>query len=191
MTEGALLAALANMKGAKFASFTYRSVESGELARHTIMLGVDLRNVYVKDRAALQAMLPELDGLKREAAEAVLKSIEESLAKGLGNNSAYTHGPMKGDTYRHVEGIPGLSISTNDGSLHVKGLSVNKVVLEEGTWPVVNSRPLTIAKKEIKAGLRQSKIRQFALRNLKAARLNGETLEFDTDYPPASTPAGA
>lgn len=174
-----LLAHLAAIKGAKFASFTYRSKESGELARYTIVLGADFHAVYEKDRDTLREMLPSLAGLPLEAATALLKSVEESLAKGLGNNSAYTHGKDKGDTYVHLQGINGVSVNKNDGILHVKGLLKSKVTLEEGTWPVVNSRPLTIAKDKIRKSLRQSAIRQFALTNVKTARLNGETLELE------------
>jgi hypothetical protein len=173
----ALISELARIKGAKFASFTYRSKESNELARYTIMLGVDLRAVYEKDRALLADLLPTLDGLSRDAGAALLASIEESLSKGLGNNSAYTHGAEQGDTYVHLEGVPGVSVNKNDGVLHVKGMLVNKVTLEEGVFKQVNSRPLTLAKRELEKQLRRSKIRQFALTNVASARINGETLE--------------
>lgn len=173
----ALLAELAKVTRPKFASFTYRTKDTGELSRYTVMLGVDYGAVYEKDRATLREMLPSLDGLDKEAADALLASIEESLVKGLGNNSAYTHGAEQGDTYLSLAGIDGVKVNKNDGILHVLGMLQNKVVLEEGTYKQVNSKPLTMAKNAIRKTLRQSKIRQFALPNIQSARLNGETLE--------------
>lgn len=173
----ALLSELAKVTRPKFASFTYRSKETGELARYTIMLGVNYGELYKKDRDTLAAMLPSLDGLDKEAGEALLKSIEESITKGLGNNSAYTHGKDKGDTYVSIMGIDGLKVNKNDGVLHVLGVLQNKVVLEEGEHKVINSKPLTLAKNAIRRQLRQGKVRQFALTNIQSARINGETLE--------------
>ena len=172
-----LLAELARIERPKFASFTYRSKDTGELSRYTVMLGVDYGTLYAKDRDTLQTMLPSLDGLPKEAATALLASIEESLAKGLGNNSAYTHGKEQGDTYVSIVGIDGVKLNKNDGVLHVLGILQSKVVLEAGTYKEVNSRPLTLAKRAIEKTLRRSKIRQFALTNIQSARINGETLE--------------
>lgn len=183
-----LLDQLSQIHGAKFANFTYRSIETGELARYHVMLGVDMRGVYEKDRETLVAMLPNLDGLNKDAAEALLKSIEESLAKGLGNNSAYTHGPENGDTY-FLTHIPGVKLNLNDGVLHVMAMVQSKQVLEEGTYKQVNSRPLTLAKRAIEKQLRRGKVRQFRIPNIASARLNGETLELT--LPPVDTPVHA
>lgn len=173
----ALLAELAKVTRPKFASFTYRAKETGELARYTIMLGVDFEALYAKDRATLAAKLPSLDGLSKDAATALLASIDESLTKGLGHNSRYTHSAEQGDTYLSLVGIDGVKVNKHDGVLHVLGLLQNKVVIEAGTYKHVNSRPLTLAKDALRKELRQSKIRQFALTNIQSARLNGETLE--------------
>jgi hypothetical protein len=170
-----LIEQLRRMVGAKFAAFTYRSRETNELARYVLILGANLTTLYEKDRETLTALLPTLDGLKADAATALLASIDESLAKGLGHNAAYTHGPEQGDTYETI--LPGLKIHKTDGTLHVTGLLHRKTVLEEGVHKVVKSKPLTLAKREIERELRRSKIRQFRLPNLLTAKLNGETLE--------------
>lgn len=172
-----LIHQLTQCKGAKFAGLTYRSKETHELARYTVILGVDRTALYQKDRETLRTMLPSLEGLPKQAAEALLASIEESLAKGLGNNSAYTHGPEQGDTYLTFDGLPDVKLNVNDGVLHLMAIVQSKTVLEEGEYKHVNSKPLTLAKNAIRRELRQSKIRQFALPNLSKAKLNGETLE--------------
>lgn len=183
---------LFKVRGAKFATFTYRSRETGELAKYHVTLGVDMTAMYARDRDTLATLVSSLDGLQQEAAEALLKSVEESLAKGLGNNSAYTHGPDKGDTYVSIPGAPGVKLNVHDGVLHVLAMVRRKDVLEPGTHKVVNSAPLTKAKRELeRVYLQRSKLRQFRFPNVRAARLNGETLEFDTgdDLPPVGTPA--
>lgn len=168
-------------KGAKFASFTYTNAE-GEKAIHTLILGADMRALYEKDAATVEAMLPTLSGLELEAAQAILSSLAVSLSGGIGNNPAYVHGAdMRGEgneTYTHVDGIPGVKVHNVTGEVYVNGLSERKVVLVEGTYKEVKSRPLTLAKKAIERNLRKSKVRQFKLASVSSARLNGETIEF-------------
>lgn len=184
-----LIDQLSQIRGAKFANFTYRSVETGELAKYQVMIGVDLPTMYAKDRATLLELLPSLDGLQKEAAEALLTSIETSIARGIGNNPAYTHGPEKGDTYFQTH-VKGLKLNLNDGALHLMALVQSKTVLEAGTYKKVNSAPLTIAKRQLKKQhLRWGKFAQFKLTNVLSARLNGETLELLT--PPVDTPVHA
>jgi hypothetical protein len=175
-----LIRELSAVKGARFASFTYESKETGEVSRYLLLLGVDLYRLYESDRLTLAEMLPSLDGLHRDAADALLRSIDESLAKGLGNNAAYTHGPQQGDTYLPVPGVPGMKLNKNDGTLHLSGLLQSKTVIVEGTpRKPVASKPLTLAKREIERTLRRGKIRQFALPNVHRAKLNGTVLELE------------
>lgn len=174
----ALLDQLSQVRGAKFASFLYRSKETGELARYVVNLGVNMVRLYQADRDTLAELLPSLQGLEAEAATALLASINESLDKGLGNNSAYTHGPEQGDTYVSIDGAPGVKLNTNDNVLHVVGLLHRKEVIEAGVHKEVKSRPLTLAKRAIeREHLRRSKVRQFRFPDISVAKLNGEVLE--------------
>ena len=43
-------------KGARFASITYTAKGSGEVARHTLCLGVSVERAYLRDLAMLKAM---------------------------------------------------------------------------------------------------------------------------------------
>lgn len=174
-----LLKQLAAVQGARFASFVYRAKESGELARHTVILGASKEAMYRKDAETLRAALPSLAGLPKDAGEALLASIENSLAKGIGNNDAYTHGPEQGDTWLHLSNLPDVKISKNDGSVHLVAPRVSKTVIEAGTFKEVKSRPLTLAKKMLKRELelRADTFRQFDLYNITTAKMNGETLE--------------
>lgn len=175
MSVSALISSLASLtaKGARFVSFVYTAKGTGETARHTLLLGADIRNLYVKDAATLDALIPTLAGIELEAAQAVHSSLCVSLEGGIGNNPAYT----AADVYVTIQGLAGVKIHKVTGELHVMALAVSKDVIEAGTYKVVKSAPLTLAKKAIEKGLRKSAIRQFAVSGLTTATLNGETIE--------------
>jgi hypothetical protein len=176
-----LISSIEKGKGAKFASFLYRSKGTGELARHTIILGASTETLYQKDIEVLQFLMDagEFDGIRLEAAAAILKSRHESLTVGVGHNSAYTHSPENGDTYVYPVGLPGIRVHKETGEVYVNGLTEGKVVIEAGEYKVVKSRPLTLAKKEIEKMIPGSRFRQFILRNVRTAKLNGEVLEIE------------
>lgn len=178
---GRALAMFAGMEGAQFASFTYRAKESGELAKHTVILNFSTRNVYEKDVAVVEAILanPDTDELTRIAAGELLSSLAVSLSGGIGNNPAYTHSAdARGEgneTYTTL--FQGVKVHNITGEIYVYGLAESKTVLEAGTYKVVKSAPKTLAKKAIQKTLRSGKIRQFALGNVQSVRMNGDTLE--------------
>jgi len=179
---GQLIGLIAQGKGAKFANIKYRNAQ-GELARHTLILGASTVKLYEKDIAKLEAMLAgDMEPMARAAAEKVLASRRQSLEKGIGNNDAYTHGPAQGDTYVHVDSIPGVKIHKDTGVVYVMALTENKVVLEPGTpKKPVNSKPETLAKKAIEAMLPSARLRQFTLSHVARAAMNGEVLEVDAE----------
>lgn len=180
-----MLAELVNKvagKPVRFAVVTYRAKRNNELARHSLTLGDTFGSVYQQDVAILKAMIPTLTGLQLQAATELLKSREESLTVGLGNNSRYTHAPQNGDTYVTVPGLPGIKVHKETGELYVMGLSQGKVVLEAGEpEKPVKSRPLTLAKREIEKALESRKIRQMILKRVTRLDVDGETLILDAE----------
>jgi len=161
--------------GCRFVSFTYRAKESGELARHTILTGFSYHNLVVKSVGELTEILPTLTGDKLTAGLAVMASLQKTLAAHeIGQqNEDYTKRGM----YSPIRN--GVNINLNDNSIQVFGLSQNKVVIEPGTYKVVNSRPMTILKKEVHSMLSISKFREFALDQnvILSGKVNGETFE--------------
>lgn len=162
---------------ARFASFVYTSVSTGEVARYTLQLGFDYRKCLEKSRLALEIDSPALTGIEAQAAAELMASIDASLA---GTQEGYT----KADTYvdaRDSTGkvVPGLKKNVNDGSLQIFGLLHSKVQIAPPTIErkEVKSRPLTIAKNKLRKDLPIGKFREFALENLSVARINGDTLE--------------
>jgi hypothetical protein len=170
---------LQGVTGVQFASLTYRTKATEELARYTLLLGASLENAYKGDVEKVEAALPTLtEPLEIQAARDILASLRQSLDKGIGNNEAYTLQGVYAPT-----GVPGVYINTNDNALHIKNVFVQtKVILEDGKpRKPVNSKPLTIAKDKLKKSLalRTNKLRQFALDNITKAVVNGDTITFE------------
>lgn len=171
------------------AFLTYTAKGTGEKAQVTVMLGGSTESLYRQDKAILLTMLPNLSGIQLEAAQAILASREESLKPltdeagneiaptSIGHNAKYTCA----DAYTPMDGFTGVRIHDDSGTVHVTGLVTHKVVLTKGTYKVVNSKPLTIAKNDISKSLPSSKFRQYILENVTGANLNGETVEFVTE----------
>jgi len=159
----------------KFVSFTYRAKGSGELARHTVLLNASKENAYKSDLLALKELLPTLDDdLKTEACQAIIKSVENSLEKGIGNNDNYT----QANTWSFpIEGLP-FAYDAEKNTWQIRGRHIQKKVLEEGVYKVVKSRPLTLAKKAIEKAIdsKRSTFRSYSVSELSSAKIDGETL---------------
>ena len=167
-----LIAALGGIHGCKFASLTYTAKESGEVARHTVLLGFNYRTAVENSLAELEIRRPNLSGIDAIAADELLLSFRKTLN---GTQDGYT----KAETYADTA-VKGLKVNTVDNSLQLFGLTQSKVVLVPGTFKTVNSSLKTIAKNELRKSLPIGKFREYALDNgaIHAARVNGEVIEF-------------
>lgn len=169
---------------AQFASFVYRSKGTGELARHTLILGANYNNLIEKSKLALELLsVSELveKGIDSTIAEQARNEVLASFAKTL---AAHTNGEQNEDYTKRGQYVPlgnGLNLNLNDNSIQLFGLSRTKIVIEPGEEKVVKSRPLTIAKNKIKKLLPVAAFREFALDigNIQTVKMNGETLEIE------------
>jgi len=162
---------------ARFASFVYTSVSTGEVARYTLQLGFSYRNCLEKSKLALEIESPALAGIDAQAAAELMASIDASLA---GTQEGYTKASTYVDAFDSTgRVVPGVKRNLSDGTLQIFGLLHAKVQIAPPTVErkEVKSRPLTIAKNKIRQGLPIGKFREFALENLSVARINGDTLE--------------
>ncbi len=143
-------------KGCRFASLTYKAKGSGEIAIHTLLLGVSLENAYKADIAKLESVVHTLQGVELEACTEMLASLKESIEKGIGNNSAYT---QKGKWETVCNGI-----RKSENSIQIYGFSIRKKVLVKGEFKKVNSSEKTIAKNQLRKRfrLKSSRFRPFA-----------------------------
>lgn len=184
-----LLTAIKNIKGAQFASLTYKTVEKrnakneivsgGEISRYTVILGFNYNTLVEKSVTELEVIIGGFDErtpeIEREAAAEVMASLQKTL-------EAHERGEQNEDYTKKGQYIPmgnGISLNTSDNTIQLFGLIHSKVVLKEGVRKEVKSKPLTIAKNKIRKQLSVSKFREFALdlENIGSVRLNGETIE--------------
>jgi hypothetical protein len=182
MTENVIAeitARITQLRGARFASLTYLSKKHGELARYTANFGFTYAQVLEKSKLELELLIAEntdkWDAVTKEAAAELMASFNESIekhAKGE-QNSAYT---KKG---QYVPLGNGVNLNSTDNTIQLFGLVLTKTVLVEGTYPVVNSAPKTIAKNKLRKMLPIGKFREFALDEWQVAqmKINGDTIE--------------
>lgn len=159
----AVKARLAPNAGCKFGTLTYTSKSSGEVARHTIILGMSYNELVKQSVEELVTLIAtNIDSwteLQVLAAQEVMASLEKTLtahANGKQNDD-YT----KKDVYVSLGN--GISLNTNDNTLQLFGLAHKKVVIVAGVFKAVKSAPLTVAKNEIRKQLSVSQFREFAL----------------------------
>ena len=168
-----LVALLDGNKSCRFVSLTYRAKESGELARHTILLNVNRNTMLKHDLANLKAKRPGLTGLDAQACDELIASMEETLTTG--SNSQYT---KRG--YYDAQGNGNVQVSVKDKA-YVRGYSIGKEVIEAGTYKTVKSAPKTIAKNALRKALKNTRCREFCItpENFKLARHNGQAIVID------------
>jgi len=170
----AFVALLDGNKACRFVSLIYRSKESGELARHTILLNVNRNRCLKVDLANLQKLRPSLDGIKAIAADELVASITETLTTGRPNRqytkSGYYEGQGNGNVQVSVENV-----------CYVRGYSVKKDVIEPGTYKTVKSSAKTIAKNELRKTLKNTRCREFRItpENFLLARHSGKAIVID------------
>jgi len=169
----ALVALLDGNKSCRFVSLLYRAKETGELARHTILLNVKRENCLKVDLANLTALRPSLEGIKAQACDELIASITETLTTG--QNSQYTKAG-----YYAAEGNGNVQVSVKD-VCYIRGYAVKKDVVEKGVYKTVKSAPKTIAKKELRKGLKNTRVREFRItpENFLVARAEGKAIVID------------
>jgi hypothetical protein len=160
-------------KSAKFVSLVYRAKESGELARHTILLNARRTRMLSRDLALLKVKLPELTGFAKQACQELIDSITESITTG--HNSLYTK-----PNYYQAQGQGNCQESVKN-VCYVRGYAVKKEVIEPGTYKTVNSSEKTKAKNKLRKLLKNTRCREFILNpdNFKIARAEGKHIIID------------
>jgi hypothetical protein len=171
-------------QGCRFISITYKAKKTGEIARHTLLVGFSYHELVIKSKEELTPILADIKAkhaegkasdLELEAAMNVMESLDETLDAHLRGeqNDKYTKKGM----YAPIRN--GVNINLNDNSIQLFGMSRNKVILMKGEYKIVKSRPLTIAQNKINKQLSRSKFREFAFDPLVilSGKINGETLD--------------
>jgi hypothetical protein len=162
-------------KGTRFVSLTYTSKNTGEVARHTLLLGASYEKILSVDHTKVL-----MDGF-RDTTELQAQARREVLASLYKSIQAAKNGTVSEDyTRKNEERIQlGKGVFLVSSGLQITGYSIAKKVLQAGVYKHVNSKPLTLAKQAIERDLKRSKIRNFCLSNVSAARIEGKTLILD------------
>ena len=168
----ALVALLDGNKSCRFITLTYRAKESGELAKHTLMLNIKRDTMLKHDVAKLKALRPSLVGLEAQACDELITSMEKSLN---GTQDQYTKAG-----YYEAQGNGNVQVSV-ENVCYVRGYTLGKKVLEAGKHKETKSSAKTIAKNKLRKGLKNTKCREFRItpENFVLARANGKEIEID------------
>lgn len=169
----------------RFVSLLYRAKETGELARHTILLNVNRQRCLKVDLANLQVVRPTLTGIAAQACDELIDSITETLTTGY--NTQYTkHGYYEGQgNGKNVQ----VSVKL---VAYVRGYQVKKEVIEPGHYKEVRSAAKTIEKNKLRKTLKNTRCREFLItpENFKLARHEGKMLVIDATGSSLSKIAG-
>jgi hypothetical protein len=143
----------------------------GEVSNNMVNVGASLSNAKAKDVITLQG----LDVTTFNADSITLEKARVELINSFINpNENRSNGQI--DAYTII--AKGIKVHNITGKIYIFGLRTNKTVIEQGIYPTVNSKPLTLAKNQLKKDLKSSKFTQYALENITSVKLNGQTLEF-------------
>ena len=145
----------------------------GEISNNLINIGISYQKAKAKDiefltNLDINSFDSKLDKalLEQARTELIASFITPEKARSEGQINAYT--PI----------IEGVKVHNETGVIYVYGYREKKEILTEGNYPVVNSKPLTIAKNEFRKKLSTGKFTQYSLEEISSVRANKETLEF-------------
>ena len=164
----------ATKNGARFMSFLYQTKGTGETSIYTINFGIDYRNACAIDKTLLEAYVPKTD-LEVQGKAEMLLSLTQTLTEGV--SDAYT----QKDTFSAIG--KGLKQHIETGELYIYGFVQSKTQVAPPTNPkkAVNSKPLTLAKKDIEKAceFKRGKFTQFVLNpeNISGIKVNGDLIE--------------
>lgn len=165
-----------SITGVSFVSVKNYTNSKGEVSNNLINIGIKYESAKKKDIAFLNELNIEKAvkefGLKSEISllEQARKDLMVSFIKPEVNRS---NGQK--DAYTVI--FEGVKVHNTTGVLYLYGYREQKTVIQKGEYKEVNSKPLTIAKDELRKLLKTGKFVNFALEIGNTLRLNGETLE--------------
>ncbi len=127
--------------------------EFQELATFSVCFHINYLAAVKKSKSIVEAFKPSFKHCRAlpftindlvRAREELLSSYADSLT---GYNPLYTcHGVYSSVVDAAGNKIPGIKLHKNQDLLHMEGFKVHKLIHKRGTYPSVNSSPLTLAK---------------------------------------------
>lgn len=158
--------------GVSFVSVKGYTNSYGEKSHNLVNVGASLTNAKLKDIETLKSLdVTTLGG------DSILleKARVELINSFVSPNENRSNGQI--DAYTII--AKGIKVHNETGDIYIFGLRAIKTVIEQGVYPIVNSRPLTIAKNQLKKDLKSSKFTQYKIGSITTIKLNGEELIFE------------
>ena len=161
---------LEGIKGNKFVAIKGYSNKYGEVSNNVVSLGASYANAKIKDIEYLR----NLDVATLES-DMEFKLLEEARLALLASMIKPNANRSKGQTEAYIKVSTALKLHKDTLEIYVYGYCENKTTIVEGEYPVVNSRPLTIAKNLIKKGLRTGKFKMYKVGEVSMLK-SGDTI---------------
>ena len=158
--------------GVSFLSIKNYCNKYGEISNQLINIGISYKSQVEKDVEFLRN-LDVTEHKWKSAMVDIIKARTTLIESFLKPSEARSNGQK--DAYTIIS--DGIKIHNETGVLYIYGYRVKKEVLQEGSYPVVNSRKDTIAKNELRNLLKTNNFVNFAIEIGNEIKANGETLE--------------
>ena len=185
------------INGVSFVSIKGYTNSHGEVANHLVNIGASLDNAKAKDLKDLKELdiekfymnnAPKNDKMTLELFKKAYINVYNSLVPIGGK---LYEGTVKVQNERSKAQINAYTVINSSVKVHNEfeqlymfGLKVRKEILIKGIYPVVNSRPLTIAQNIIKKGMKHTKFGMYIVEkadilNMAKTQFIGEELRID------------
>lgn len=177
LTEiGKLVAIISQIKTPSFVRILNYKNDKGEIANHTINLGVKYENakkadgVFLLDTNNINKV--DFGAYASASVEAWNEMLESRLAP-----TKETVNRSNGQSDAFVTLCPNVRLHIAEQRIFIYGFVVSKDVIVPGTYKAVNSSAKTLAKRKIDKHLKATQFRQFAFDKLQSVKVKGEEIE--------------
>lgn len=174
------------LSGSTFVGIRGYANKNGEIANVTVNVGASYQNVLNGDlnklntitdesinQIAIETNLPK--EILLQAIVELIDSIQKNLSKDLENHTNQSKGQI--DAYIPI--CKGIKLHKESLNVNVFGFLNKKTIIQEGTYPPSpKSRPLTIAKNELKKrlDLQTEKYRIYNIENIESVKIQGNEI---------------
>ena len=167
---------------AGFIAFPYTN-KKNETSKVLVYVGASYENLKMDDSNQIENFLIGNDLAYVESDKYTRTDWDNALAELLAS--------LKNPDVKRSEGQSNAYINVTDNGmikwcvetqkLYIAGSVIRKTIMEEGEYPEVKSKPITIAKNVIRKNyLKSGKIRRYDVSNLAGdIKANGETIEVE------------
>lgn len=161
-----------SITGVTFFSVKNYTNSNNETSNQLINVGVNYEKAKQKDIEFLENLDLSQHTFKSPL-DLIIEAKEELIKAFIKPNQNRSNGQI--NAYTNI--FSGVKVHNETGKLYVYGYRVSKEILVKGEYPSVNSKPLTIAKNELRALLKTSKFVNFSIEVGNTLKAKGETIE--------------